>query len=340
MDLCGPSRQEGTGKEKYFMLIIDDFSILTWVVFLKEKDEAFEKFKIFKALTENQTGNRLKVVISDRGGEFMSSDFKELCDKHGIKREYTIPGTPQQNGVVERQNRIVQQMARSMKKEKNIGQTYWVEAIHTAIHILNKAHLKPHSDKTPYELWHGIPTTIKHFKVFGSKCYIKNNNENLGKYGDRADEGIFLGYYTNSKGYRCYNKRLYKLVDCIDIKVDEGVPVREVRNVESTTEDIVGVEAKQVQESEQEDSESDEDANTQAGSNQSTTSNPSSRITQNNHPTSQIIGERYKGVQTRRRIIKNTEQSHIAFISMVEPKNFNEANEDENWLKSINEELD
>jgi transposase InsO family protein len=85
------------------MLIIDDYSRLTWVAFLKEKTEAFEKFKIFKALIENQTGNRLKAVRSDRGGEFMSSDFKEFCDKHGIRREYTIPGTPQQNGVVERQ---------------------------------------------------------------------------------------------------------------------------------------------------------------------------------------------------------------------------------------------
>ena len=106
------------------MLIIDDYSRLTWVAFLKEKVEASEKFKIFKALTENQTGNRLKVVRSYRGGEFMSSDFKEFFDKHGIKREYTIPRTPQQNGVVERQNRTVQQMDRSMMNEKNIGQTY------------------------------------------------------------------------------------------------------------------------------------------------------------------------------------------------------------------------
>jgi hypothetical protein len=152
MDLCGPSRQEGTGKENYFMLIIDDYSKLTWVVFLKEKVEAFKKFKIFKALTENKIGKRLKAVRSDRGGEFMSSDFKEFCDKNGIKREYTIPGTPQQNGVVERQNKTMQQMARSMMNEKNIGQTYWVEAIHTAVHVLNKAHLRPHSDKTRYEL--------------------------------------------------------------------------------------------------------------------------------------------------------------------------------------------
>jgi transposase InsO family protein len=96
MDLCGPSRQEGTGKENYFMLIIDDYSGLTWVAFLKEKAESFEKFKIFKDLTETQTRKRLKVVRLDRGGDFMSSDFKELCDKHGIKREYIIPRTPQQ----------------------------------------------------------------------------------------------------------------------------------------------------------------------------------------------------------------------------------------------------
>jgi transposase InsO family protein len=181
------------------MLIIDNYSRLTWVSFLKEKAEAFEKFKIFKALIENQIGKRLKEVRSDRGGEFMSIDFKEFYDKHGIKREYTIPRTPQQNGVVERQNRTVKQMARSMMNAKNIGQTYWVEAINTTVLVLNKSHLRSQSDKTPYELWYGRPASIKHFKVFGSKCYIKNNDQNLGKYDDRADEGIFLGYATNSK---------------------------------------------------------------------------------------------------------------------------------------------
>jgi hypothetical protein len=340
MDLCGPSRQEGMGKENYFMLIIDDYSRITWVAFLKEKDESFEKFKNFKALTENQTGKRLKAVRLDRGGEFMSIDFKELCDKHGIKREYTIPRTPQQNGVVETQNITVQQMARSMMNEKNIGQTYWVEVINTTVHVLNKAHLRPQSDKTPYELWYGRPTSIKHFKVFGSKCYIKNNDENLGKYDDRVDEGIFLGYATNSKGYRCYNKRLHKMVDFIDIKVDEGIPTREVYNNESSTEVIAKAEDEQVQESENEDSESDEYIDTQTNSNQQTTSNSSSRITQKNHPASQIIGEKDKGVQTRRKIIKNIEQSHIDFISMLEPKNFNESRKYDHWVKAMNDELD
>ena len=91
-----------------------------------------------------------------------------------------MPRTPQQNGVVERQNRSIQQMASSMMNERNISQTYWVEAIHTTVHILNKAHLSPNSDKTPYELWFGKPASIKHFKVIGSKCYIKKLMNILG----------------------------------------------------------------------------------------------------------------------------------------------------------------
>ena len=127
------------------------------VAFLKEKSEAFEKFKVFKALTENQIGKILKAVIFDRGGELCSKDFKEFCDEQGIKREYTILGTPQQNGVVERHNRSVQQMARSMMNERNISQTFWVEAIHTYFHILSKSHLRPNNDKNPYELWFRRP---------------------------------------------------------------------------------------------------------------------------------------------------------------------------------------
>jgi hypothetical protein len=139
-------------------------------------------------------------------------------------------------------------MEGSMMNEKNIAQKYWVESIHTTVHILNKGHLSPQSDKTPYDLWFGRLASIKNFKDFGSKCYLKNNDENIGKYDDRVDEGIILGYATNSEGYICYNKRLHKLVDCIDIKVDEEISVQDVSSVESTTKDIVEVEDEQVQE--------------------------------------------------------------------------------------------
>ena len=112
---------------------------------------------------------------------------------------------------------------------RNISQKHWVEEIDTVVHIVNKAHLRPKNDKTPYELWFGRHASIKHFKVFGSKCYIKNNDEHLGKYDDRADEAMLLGYVANSKGYTCYNMRLHKLVDCIDIKIDEGIHVKHIQ---------------------------------------------------------------------------------------------------------------
>jgi FtsZ-interacting cell division protein YlmF len=344
MDLCGPSLKEGTGGECYFMLVIDDFSRLTFVAFLGKKSDAFEKFKTFKVLAENQTGRKLKSICSNRGGEFLSRDFKEFRDRHGIKREYTIPGTPQQNGVVEHQNGLVQQMERAIISEREISQTFWVEVVHTAINILKKAHLRPNNDKTPYELWFGRSASIKKFKVFVSKCYIKNNDDHLGKFDGRADEGIFLGYVMNSKGYICFNKRIHKLVDCIDIRIDEDDPVKYQQRISTKSDEEDDEnnenEEKQILESQEDGESGGEETSKQEESRQPSTSNTSSKITQQNHPTSQIIGEKDKGVQTRRRIIKDTEQSHIAFISMVEPKHFNEASKDVNWLKSMNGELD
>lgn len=78
-------------------------------------------------------------------------------------------------------------------QDRNIPQTYQAKSIHTIVHIFNTAHLKPNCEKTPYELWHSKPTSIKHFKEFGSKFYIKNNGEKLGKFDSRSDDGIFLG---------------------------------------------------------------------------------------------------------------------------------------------------
>jgi hypothetical protein len=83
-------------------------------------------------------------------------------------------------------------MERDMMSEREISQTFLVEVFHTVVHILNKVHLRLNSDKIPYELWFGRPASIKHFKVFGSKCYIKNNDDHMGKFDSRDDEGIFL----------------------------------------------------------------------------------------------------------------------------------------------------
>jgi transposase InsO family protein len=94
-DLCGPTRTQTLKGESYFMLLIDDYTRMTWVTFLKEKYEAFEKFKSFKALVENETDLKIKCLRSDRGGEFTSYEFDEFCENHGIKRHFSVARTPQ-----------------------------------------------------------------------------------------------------------------------------------------------------------------------------------------------------------------------------------------------------
>lgn len=113
MDLCGPSRINAQEGEKYLVLVIDDYSRLTWVEFLRNKLEASDKFKIFKELEENQT--RCK-----KRGEYTLYEFVYFPDELGIKMKCTIEGTPQQNRVPKRQNKFVQQMAKAMMQERNI----------------------------------------------------------------------------------------------------------------------------------------------------------------------------------------------------------------------------
>jgi len=105
--------------------------------------------------------------------------------------------------------------------ETNVPQVYWREAVSTTIYTLNWVQIKGNYGKTPYELWFGHPPTVRYFRVFGSKCYIKRD-EDLGKFDTRSDEGIFLGYATQSKAYWCFNKRLKKFVESANVRVDEN----------------------------------------------------------------------------------------------------------------------
>jgi len=109
-----------------------------------------------------------------------------------------------------------------MLDESRTLATFWREAEFVVVTILNKANVWINSNQTPYEIWYGKTPTIKNFRVFGRKCFIKRTDEKLGKFEPRADEGILLGYLSRSKGYKCYNKRLQKFVESIDVVIDEA----------------------------------------------------------------------------------------------------------------------
>jgi transposase InsO family protein len=125
IDLVGPTTTKGLKGERYFMLLVDDYTRMTSFFFLKNKSEAFEKFKIYKEMVENEMDSRIKCLRSDNGGEFTSKEFMDYCSSHGIKRQFYVARTPQQNGVVERKNMSVQEMARTMIMDSKLTDIFW-----------------------------------------------------------------------------------------------------------------------------------------------------------------------------------------------------------------------
>ncbi|GKB15467.1 retrovirus-related pol polyprotein from transposon TNT 1-94 [Tanacetum coccineum] len=138
--ICGPMKTDSYAGSKYFLLFIDDYSRMCWVYFLTYKSEAFGFFKKFKALAENQSNRKLMVLRTNRGGEFLSKEFNGFSNEHGIKRELTAPYTPEQNGIAERKNRTIVEMARCMLKAKNLEDAFWAETVE---HILWQNHILP-----------------------------------------------------------------------------------------------------------------------------------------------------------------------------------------------------
>jgi hypothetical protein len=157
----------------------------------------------------------VKKVRSDNGSEFRNTRVEELCDDKGIKHEFSSKYTPEQNGLVERKNRTLFDMARSMLSEYNVSDSFWAEPINTACHASNRLYCHRVHDKTPYELLVGRKPNISYFRVFGCKCYILWKGTRLSKFQSKCDEGLLLGYSSCSKPYRVYNKLMVLLKKCM-----------------------------------------------------------------------------------------------------------------------------
>jgi len=220
-DLCGPMSVPSLSQNTYFIMFIDDLTRMTWVYFLSSKAQTFGVFKRFKAMVENESGCKLKMLRSDNGKEYTSNKFNDFCEEMGIKHQLTVSYTPQQNGVSERKNRTVMEMARCLMAEKKLPKNFWAEAVYTAVYLLNMLPTRAVQGKTPLEAWSGMKPSAKHLKVFGSICYTHVADAKRSKLDDKAEMGIFLGYAANSKGYRVFNLQAKKLIISRDIQVDE-----------------------------------------------------------------------------------------------------------------------
>ncbi|GJY03944.1 putative ribonuclease H-like domain-containing protein [Tanacetum coccineum] len=151
----------------------------------------------------------------------------EFCREKGIKREYSVARTPQQNGVAERKNRTLIEAARTMLADSKLPTTFWAEAVSTACYVQNRVLIvKPHN-KTPYELFRGIKPAIGFMKPFGCHVTILNTLDKLGKFDGKSDEGFFVGYSLSSKAFRVYNIRTRKVQENLHIGFLENKPMIE-----------------------------------------------------------------------------------------------------------------
>ncbi|KAI5322324.1 hypothetical protein L3X38_031396 [Prunus dulcis] len=221
-DVCGPMQNESIGGNKYFITFIDDYSRMCWVYFLRNKSSVISVFKKFKVFVELQSGFNLKKLRSDRGGEYTSHEFLEYCSDLGMERQLTIAYSPQQNGIAERRNRTICEMARSMMTEKKIPVKFWAEAVGTAVYLQNRCYTTSVTDKTPFEAFTGRKPCVKHLRVFGSICYSHIPSNLRQKFDDKACKGIFMGYGSCEKGYRIYNLQTEKIILSRSVVFDEN----------------------------------------------------------------------------------------------------------------------
>ncbi|GJY93532.1 putative ribonuclease H-like domain-containing protein [Tanacetum coccineum] len=224
MDLFGPTNVNSLMKKSYFLVVTDDFSRFSWVFFLATKYETSGILKTFITEIENQLDHKVKVIRSDNGTEFKNSIMNQFCEIKGIKREFSMARTPQQNGVAERKNRTLIEAARTMLVDSKLPTTFWAEAVNTACYVLNRVLvIKPHN-KTPYDLIRGRPPLIDFMKPFGCPVTILNTRDHLGKFEGKADEGYFVGYSVVSKAMRVFNKRTRIVEETLNIRFLENLP--------------------------------------------------------------------------------------------------------------------
>ena len=220
-DLCGPITPCTSAGNKYIFVLIDDFSRYMWTILLKEKGDAFAKFKNFKALVEKECVEKIQTFRTDRGGEFVSLEFNDFYNTSGIKRHRTAPYTPQQNGVVERRNRTLMEMTRSILKHMCMPNYLWGEAVRHATYLLNRVVTRVIKDKTPYECFRDKKPTIDHIRVFGCIANAKIDKPHLKKLDDRTRVLVHLGTEPGSKAYRLLNPQEKKVVVSRDVVFDE-----------------------------------------------------------------------------------------------------------------------
>ncbi|KRZ26987.1 Retrovirus-related Pol polyprotein from transposon TNT 1-94 [Trichinella pseudospiralis] len=205
------------GGSKYFLVFKDDFSRYRRVFFLKRKDDVAQCLETF--LNESRSaGNTVECILSDGGLEFNNAHVKEILQRRGIAMRTAMPYTSEQNGVAERENRILVETGRSMLHSKDLPLSLWVEAVNTACHVLNRTGPTTVKGKSPMELWFKRdPVSIDHFHVFGTECFVHVPKQRRRKWEKKSVAGRFMGYCDEKDGYRIWLPDINQIVTSRDV---------------------------------------------------------------------------------------------------------------------------
>jgi len=295
-------------------------------LFIVSKNHAFTAFKHLAKVLESENNCHISSIKSDHGGEFENEGFENFCNKHGIKHNFSTPRTPHQNGVVERKNRSLDELARTLLHDSNLPKYFWVGVVNIVCYVLNRALIRLILKKTPYELYKGRKPNISHFKVFGCKCFVfYNSKDNIGKFDAKVDDGIFIGYSSHSHAYKIYNKRTMTVEESVHVVFDESnldlldMYKNKPEKKENSSE-LLQRNSQSVQNVS--DKESNEDA--EAPSHEEVPPAPTSSVdlprewrTPKNLSLDNIIGQIKQGVFTRSTF--NNFFENMVFVSQIEP---------------------
>lgn len=215
-DDCGKMRVQSIGGTNYFATFIDDCTRYVEVAFLRAKSDVKKEFLKFKNLAETKQERRIKILRTDGCLEYQDEEFAKALDESGIERQTTAPYTPQMNGIAERMNRTLVEMARCHHISASLPMTFWAEAIATAAYIRNRSPTSV-SDITPYEKLTGKKPSVKHLRVFGQKAYALNKADGKGKFDNRSYKCTFLGYSPSNKMYKLWNTETRRIILSSDV---------------------------------------------------------------------------------------------------------------------------
>jgi hypothetical protein len=197
-DLCGPMAVTTPSGNRYVLTLIDDFSRLTVIYLLKQKSETAGKIMEYVRMTENLCGKKMEVIRSDNGGEYTSKELREFYKAEGIQCQLTVPYSPQQNGVAERENRSLIEMTRCQLIDSGLNQKYWGEAILTANY--NRCPSKS-VNTTPFEMFFKKKPDLENIQIFGSEAFVHIQKEKRKKLDCKSQKMVFVGYSPENKGW-------------------------------------------------------------------------------------------------------------------------------------------